>query len=427
LNKIILFLFALTPLFAFAKPVEVKLWHAFDGFIETVFEEAIEEFNDAHEGAYKVSAEKKGNYREVYEKGLAAFDSGNPPHILQIYEVATLSAMKKEGLFEPVGPLMGRFDGAFDPDVYIEAIRAFYSSPSGEMLSLPWNASTGILFYNKRAFKKAGLDPESPPKTWEEMERCFAALKEAGYDGFTTAWPYAYHLEHLSAWHDVPFATKENGFAGDGAQLCCNGPLHVHHLSRLAEWQKTGWFHYAGRFNEEPERLFSSGECAILLQGANRLPLIERNADFPIGVGYLPYWEQFVDAPANLNIGGASLWVMKDFSEEEYQAVVEFFNYLSSAEVQTLWHQKTGYLPITEAAYTHTKDAGFYENHPASEIAVLEVMQNAPTPHTKGIRLPNYVEIREIIAGGLEQAINGSVSAEEALESAIERSNQLLK
>ncbi|NGX46064.1 MAG: sn-glycerol-3-phosphate-binding periplasmic protein UgpB [Chlamydiae bacterium] len=150
-------------------------------------------------------------------------------------------------------------------------------------------------------------------------------------------------------------------------------------------WQAAGWFHYAGRFDEEPERLFASGECAILFQGANRLPLIQRNAQFSIGVGYMPYWEKFTDAPASLNIGGASFWAMKGFSEEEYRGVVQFFDYLSSVEVQAFWHQKTGYLPITEAAYYLTKEEGFYENHPAAEVALLEVMQNLPTPHTKGL------------------------------------------
>lgn len=325
---------------------EIVMVHAFDGFLNEKFSEIVEEFNHQSDSTH-VTLKQVKNYQVAYEEGIQSHKQGKGPHILQVYEVATLSMMLDEGRFVPVGDLLEQYQTRFDPDVYIEVVRKFYSAPDGKILSLPWNASTGILFYNKKAFKEAGLDPENPPKTWPELERMGKNLKNAGYIGYTTAWPAAYHLEHLSCWHDIPFATQENGFKGINARLECNHAEQKFHIGKVAEWSKEGIFSYSGRFTEEPEKRFAKGECAILMQGANRLPLLQRLCDFEIGVGFIPYWPHLTDTPHTLNIGGSSFWALSGFSKEEYRSIAEFFTYLSSIEAQKKWHQATGYLPIT--------------------------------------------------------------------------------
>jgi sn-glycerol 3-phosphate transport system substrate-binding protein len=404
---------------------EITLWHAFDGPLKEAFEEIVQDFNH-QSGSYKVIPIKKGNYADVVKQGLQAFEKGEHPHILQIYEVATLTAMQTKGVFRPVDDLMRSFNKKFDPAVYIDLVRHFYSSPEGKMLSLPWNVSTGLLFYNKEAFKKAGLDPENPPQTWEELESLASKLTARGYTGFTTAWPAAYHLEHLSSWHSLPFATEKNGFLGLSTRFVFNSEERVFHLAKLVEWQKKGIFAYKGRFNEEPEQLFSQGKCAILLQGANRLPLLQKNCPFEIGVGFIPYWKRLVDKPYTLGIGGSSFWVMEKFSEEEYRGIVQFFDYLSSTAVQSFWHEKTGYLPITEAAYHLTKKKGFYKEHPAHEIAVMEVMGRIPTPYSQGVRFGDYMVIRDLIIDQLEKALSLELTPKEALDTAVELGNARL-
>lgn len=408
-------------------PVQLVLWHAFDGFLEEQFKKIVEDFN-FQSGTYFVVPVRKGNYKEVYERGLSAYLDGKPPHILHIYEVATSSAMQTPNFFWPVDDLMRSFHRSFDPDVYIDAVRTFYCCPNGKMLSLPWNASTGALFYNKKAFAEAGLDPNAPPKTWEEIETFSLKLAAKGYTGFTTAWPAAYHLEHFSSCHNLPYATKSNGFAGPDARLIFNQSAEVlHHITQVAKWQKMGLFQYMGRYNEDPEEFFSSGKCAILLQGANRLPILKKKADFEIGVGQMPYYAKFTDAPYALNIGGGSFWVFNGFSDREYRGIVQFFSYLSSTEVQAGWHQKTGYLPITEAAYYLTRKKGFYATHPAVEIPVLEVLTKRHTPNTRGVRLGNYTQVRDVIIDNLEKAFSGELAPQEALDIAAAEGNKLLE
>lgn len=408
-----------------AKPKEIVVWHAFEGFIYDKFAEIVDDFNH-QSGTYHVTLVNKGNYAEVYNLGIEAFENGDAPHILQVYEVATQSMMLKSEMFRPVDELMRHFFKKFDADVYIDAVRDFYSTPDKKMYSLPWNASTGILFYNKDAFKEAGLNPETPPKTWEELEKMGAKLVNAGYVGFVTAWPAAYNLEYICSWHDLPFATHENGLGGLQARLNFNGPYQIRHLDKLVQWQKEKIFHYEGRFVAQPEKMFTDNKCAILLQGANRFPMLKKGSTHPIGVGFIPYWADIVESPYRLTIGGSSFWAMAGFNEEVYRGIAQFLAYLSLPEVQAYWHQQTGYLPITEAAYYLSKKKGFYEKNPAAEIAVLEVMNQKITPNTKGIRLGNYLVIREKILDYMEKALQGEITAKEALDNAVSDGNELL-
>ena len=154
--------------------------------------------------------------------------------------------------------------------------------------------------------------------------------------------------------------------------------------------------------------------------------MLKRGSADPIGVGFLPYWADIQGAPYQLNIGGSSFWALASFDDDVYRGIAHFFSYLSQTEVQAYWHQQTGYLPITEAAYYLSKKKGFYEKNPAAEIAVLEVMNPRRTPNTKGIRLGNYTIVREKILDNLEQAFSGNLTPKQALDKAIEEGNELL-
>jgi sn-glycerol 3-phosphate transport system substrate-binding protein len=404
---------------------EIVFWHAFEGVLLEKFAEVVQDFN-YQSGQFQVKLVYAGNYTQTFNKGVDAFEHGNPPHILQVYEVATQTMTLKPQMYKAVDTLMRSYYKKFDPAVYIDAVREFYSTSEGEMFSFPWNVSTGILFYNKALFAEIGLDPEKPPKTWDEVEKIGIKLVDAGYNGFVTAWPAAYHLELLCSWHNLPFATCENGYKSLSARLIFNDFYQTRHVQKLAEWQKNGVFNYQGRSTKEPEAFFTSGRCGILLQGANRMEVLKRQNSLSIGVGFMPYWQDIKDAPYNLNIGGSSFWVIAGFDEEVYRGIAQFLAYLSLPEIQTWWHQETGYLPVTEAAYYLSKKKGFYENNPAAEIAVLEVMRQKPTPYTKGIRLGNYTVVREKIIDYLEKAFAGELTAKEALDRAVEAGNRLL-
>ncbi len=295
------------------------------------------------------------------------------------------------------------------------------------MLSLPYNSSTPVLYINKNALEEAGLDPEAKPATWPEVEEILVKLKEAGSEcPLTTAWQSWVHLENLSAYHNAPFATEANGFAGTNTELAFNGDLQVKHIDKMGAWAKDGLFSYSGRRNEGGAR-FRSGECAMFTESSAGYAGVKAEADFPFTVTNLPYWPEAEGAPYNTIIGGASLWVMSGHEAEEYAGVAAFLNYLSSAEVQAQWHQDTGYLPITTAAYDLTKEQGFYNENPGTDVAILQMTGKAPTENSKGIRLGNFDQIRAIIDEELEAVWQGQKDAKAALDEAVSRGNELLR
>lgn len=167
-------------------------------------------------------------------------------------------------------------------------------------------------------------------------------------------------LENFSARNGLPFASKNNGFDGTDAVLEFNKPEQVKHIAMLEEMNKKGDFSYVGRKDESTEK-FYNGDCAMTTASSGSLANIREYAKFNYGVGMMPYDADAKDAPQNAIIGGASLWVMQGKDKETYTGVAKFLDFLAKPENAAEWHQKTGYLPITKAAYDLTREQGFYE------------------------------------------------------------------
>jgi len=424
------FLLAGVSTMAFAAPAlaqtEVEFWHAFTGRLGELVAEQVETFNNS-QSDYTVVATHKGNYSETLNAGIAAFRAGEQPDILMVFEVGTATMMAAQGAIKPVYEVMADAGAEFDQDAYIGSVKGYYTSSDGEMLSLPFNSSTPVLWVNRNKLQEAGIDPNTDLSTWEQVGDALTQLKDAGVDcPMTTAWQSWIHLENFSAYHDTPFATKANGFDGVDTELALNSAAQVAHISAMGDWAKDGKFIYAGRRNEGGAN-FRAGECALFTESSAGYAGIKAEAEFDFDVRPLPYWKAVADEPQNTIIGGASLWVMEGQSDEEYKGVAAFLNFLSSPEIQAKWHQDTGYLPITKAAADLTREQGFYDANPGTDIAVIQMTAKAPTDNSKGLRLGSFDQIRGIIDEELEAVWSGDKSAQEALDSAKERGDQLLR
>jgi sn-glycerol 3-phosphate transport system substrate-binding protein len=292
---------------------------------------------------------------------------------------------------------------------------------------MPFNSSTPVLYYNKEAFKKAGLDPNTPPKTWAELEQDALKLKAAGMScGYSSGWQSWIQLENYSAWHGAPFATENNGFDGADAKLEFNKPLQIAHITFLQKMAKEGAFTYVGR-KDEPVSKFYSGDCGIITNSSGSLATIRKYAKFDFGTGMMPYDASVKGAPQNAIIGGASLWVLSGKDPAVYKGVAKFLAYLSSPPVAAKWHQDTGYLPVTTAAYQLTQQQGFYEKNPGSDTAIKQMLNKPPLPYTKGLRLGNMPQIRTIIDEELEQVWSDKKTPKDALDSSVSRGDELLR
>lgn len=403
---------------------EVEWWHAMGGANGEKVNEIAQAFNDSQE-AYSVKPVYKGNYTETMTSAIAAFRAKQQPAIVQVFEVGTASMMAAKGAIYPVHQLMRESGQPFNSADYLSSVTGYYSDTNGNILSMPFNSSTPVLFYNKELFAKAGI--KEAPKTWEQMETVSEALLQNGVScGFTTSWQSWIQLENFSARHDVPFATKENGFAGMDTELAFNSPTQVAHIQKMSEWQKSGVFSYAGRRSDSAPKFYSE-ECAMYMGSSAGYAGMKRNTKFDFGVSQLPYWESETKTPNNTIIGGASLWVLQGHSKEEYKGVASFLSFLSRADVQADWHQFSGYLPITHAAYSLTKGQGYYDANIGTETGVIQMTSTVPTANSKGLRLGNFVQIRDIINESLEGVWSGEKSAQAGLDEAVKRGNTLLR
>ena len=417
-------------LFAFAASAqavtEIQFWHSMTGKLGDKVNEIAQKFN-ATQGDFKVMPVYKGQYDESMAAAIAAYRAGNPPQIVQVFEVGTATMMAAKGAVKPVYQLMADAGEKFDPKAFLGAVYGYYSDTQGRLLSMPFNSSSQVLYINDDAFKKAGLDPANPPRTWPEVGQAAEKLKASGAAcAFTTGWQSWVQLESFSAWHNVPVATKENGFGGLDTRLAWNEPLKVKHIQTLGDWSKKGLFTYAGR-KDEPLSKFTSGDCAMITTSSGSYSNIKANAKFNWRVARLPYWPDVTVAPQNTIIGGATLWVLTQKDPAVYKGIAKFFTFLSSPEVQADWHQSTGYVPITVAAYELTKSQGFYEKNPGFDIAIGELNNKPPTANSKGVRFGNFVEIRNINDEELEQVWNGQKTAKQALDDAVRRGNEQLE
>ncbi|KAF0100801.1 MAG: ugpB [Rhodospirillaceae bacterium] len=412
---------------AFAQ-TEIQFWHAMGGNLGDTVNALAEGFNKS-QSEYKVNPVYKGSYTETLTAAIAAFRAKQAPHVVQVFEVGTANMMAAKGAVYPVYQLMADAKEPFDPKAYIGPVYGYYSTPDGKLLSMPFNSSTPVLYWNKELMQKAGLDPNTPPKTWPELgEMAKKAVAAGAKCGFTPQWQTWTMIENYGAWHNLPYATKDNGFGGTDIELKFNDPARVKFIQMLANWTKDKTFVYGGREGKSTA-LFTAGDCVFHIASSGSAAGIDKalGGTSKYGIGMMPYSPDVIAKPQNSIIGGATLWVLQGRPAAEYKGVAKFMSYLASTPVQAKWHQETGYVPITLAAAEATEKEGFYKKFPGREVAVQELTLNPPTANSKGLRIGNFVQIRDIVDGELENVWSGKKDAKTALDDAVKAGNDQLK
>ena len=412
-----------------ANRIPITFWHGLAQPLGGILEAIAADFN-ASQDRYEVQATFRGSYPETMVSAIAAFRAGRAPHIVQMFEVGTGTMMAATGAVMPVHQLMRDTGVPFDPSVYLPAVRGYYSLPDGRMMALPFNSSTAVMFYNKDAFRAAGLDPERPPRTWSEVRAAAQRIRatNAASIGFTTSWPTWTQFEQFSALHDFPLATRANGMEGMDAVLAINSPLHVRHVQMLLDMHREGSFTYGGR-DSAGDALFVSGQAAIIHASSGLRARILRDAKFAWGVAMLPHHDDVRGAPRNSIIGGAAFWAMTapGRSADEYRGVAEFFRFVGQPHVAAWWHMDTGFVPITFPAFELTESIGYYRRHAGTDLPYRQLTRTEPTENSRGLRLGNMPEIRVVIQEELESVFQGRQTAQQAMDNAVARGNEILR
>jgi sn-glycerol 3-phosphate transport system substrate-binding protein len=406
---------------AAAAPREINFWYPLGGAIGDLIVKMTNDFN-ASQSDYKVVPQFKGSYDETFNAAVAAYRAKKHPHLLVGIGAGSLNLMLSGAIY-PVEDLMKDSGHTVDWSGFVQPVLNYYRTPDGKLLSLPFNSSTPIFWYNKDAFEKAGL--KEPPKTWDDVGDYATKLRQAGFEcGYTTAWQVWVNIDNYSFLQDVPVATQANGMAGIETEFLFNKTRVVQHIQRIQDWGKDGRFLYAGRTWQGAHGAFSGGKCAMMTESSAGFAGIKQAAKFNFAASYLPHEKDVT--PKNSLIGGGSIWAMAGHPKEDYAGVAAYLAFLTSTDRQVEWHKGTGYIPITKAAYEKAKAEGYYQENPHQEVAILQLMREGATENTKALRLGNYVQYVAAIEDELENIWANKKTAQQGLDDAVRRGNEIL-
>ncbi len=365
-------------------------------------------------------AEHFNSQQKEYEIKLVSRTADSTPTLLNLATHEDIARFAvKHRKFRPLHQVMSQAKEHFSADAVAPDMRAGVADGKGQMFALPLALATPVLYYNRAAFKQAGLDPNLPPKTWLEVQAAAGKLRNAGIDcAYTTSWPAWVHIDNLSSW---------NGASTNGPKntLAFNGYLQIRHIALLASWSKGTYFTYFGR-RDDADRHFAAGECGMLTSGSQLYATLRNAPALDIGVAPLPYYDDIAGAPQRTLADGASLWIGAGRKPAEYKGAAKFISFLLSPESQLELARAHGYLPLTKASQSATRGKLLQEESLAFNIADIELDAKGKTAKLPPLRVSQIEPVRIIVEEELESVWNGQKPAKEALDTAVKRSNAIL-
>ncbi|MBN9315216.1 MAG: extracellular solute-binding protein [Devosia sp.] len=410
-----------------AAATKFEFWYGLSGDLSERIQEMCKTFNESQPD-YEIVCVSQDNYDNNLQNTIAAFRANKQPTITQIFDAGTLDLMLSDA-FIPVGQLMADNGFQIDWTNYFSGIASYYSTSKGELLSMPFNSSTAVIYYNTDALAKVGF--EGTPTTWTQVEDVARKMKAAGYDcpvAFDPAGAWQW-FEQFSAIHNQPIATKGNGFGGLDAELVVSKGKFVDQLAWIKKMYDEGLFiHKSKDAGETANDAFVNGKCQITSSSIADHGTFSKQAKDGVHwtVAMLPMLEGF--ERTNSLVGGASLWTLKGKSAEEYKGAAAFYNFLAEPAQAEWWSTVTGYIPVTNTGFEAMKAKGFYDAAPykGRELAIASLTMPAGE-NTRGIRLGGYPSIRAEMVKTIQSVLFNNVPAQQALEEFDAKGNEVLR
>ncbi|KIQ04744.1 glycerol 3-phosphate ABC transporter substrate-binding protein [Agrobacterium tumefaciens] len=400
----------------------ITWWHGMGGRNGEVINEVSQKFNAA-QSACALTPVSKGTYEEALASGIAAFRSGEQPNILQVFDAGAATIINAKGAVIPAEDIITKAGYKFDREAFIPGVRSFFAAADGKFVGMPFNSSAPIMYFNTEALKKAGVEA---PKTWEEFEAAAPKLKEAGFIPLVQTQLTWEFTENFFSRNNLQFATNNNGYDSVvDTKLKVTDPNLVMMFDKLKSWKDQGYFAYYGAGWNDNQKPFEENKVALWIGSSGSFGGLQKTAQMPFSATFLPYWGSIKGAGTNSFIGGAALFAMSGKSEAENKCVADFFQFLTSPELQKFYHQATGYVAITKAAYELTKKEGYYEKQPVAEVGIKQL--SLPGGEwSKGYRLGFYPQIRSIMEREYGRIFSGEVQPKEAMQIIEKEGNELL-
>ena len=384
-------------------PVEIELSHLLDEERAERLAPLVEHFNSQN--------------KNIQVKLTRRVEGGAPKQINLVTRQEYARFLTKQAKFKPLYEVMREAKEPFDVNSFSPELRDSLTDAKGRMFALPLAFSTPILFINKAAFRKAGLNPESPPKTWAEMQEAAGKLADSGsHCPYTTSRPASVFIDNLSAW-DAAEVSNTKGL------LTFNGLAQIKHIAMMATWYKSKYFSYFGR-GDEADRRFANGECGMLTSSSSLFPSLMESRLVEVGVSSFPYHDDVQGAPQNTLADGASLWVANGLKPAETKAVAKFVSYVLSPEIQINLTLAGGFLPMTPVARTAAGSKLMKSDLAGLQVAYAQLKGKASSPT---VRVAQIEPINAIVEEELEAVWSNKKPAKEALDTAVLRGNAVLR
>jgi multiple sugar transport system substrate-binding protein len=388
-----------------AQTTQIEIWHTLSGSNRAEFESMIDRFNGS-QTSVSVDLSHYDDQAELEEDAAEAISGKrDKPDLVQLADDRSPQAVAQHKDILPLYRLLAKYPIA-DASWFLERTTDFVRDSRGQLLAFPYMAEVPVLFYNRDMYRAAGLDADVPPATWPDLQAHLLKLRNDGNVRcpYITADQVKVHIENLAPINDEFFVTPDNGLKSTRNLSFNFNTLYVRHMSLMVSWRKTDLLlrHSAGK---EVNSGFTDGSCSVLTAGSGALGDV-LNSSVSFGVAPVPYYAQETKKPGAPFIGGSALWVVNGHPAARQKATAELLAFLAKPVTAAQWHQKTGYLPLTDAAF-RAADVSFYSRIPGAR-ELIEQMRNRDGAKSAGFDVPNYSKIRPLFNAAFDQAVSGT-------------------
>jgi len=374
---------------------------------------------------YQVVISAKGSYRDTLNAAILAARQGNPPAMVQIFEVGSQQA-KDSGLFVPVGSI----PGAFDTSDYIKPVLQYYTI-GGTVNSIPFNSSNAVMYVNNALMQKAGLNPANAPKTFGEVIKDCAALRAAGdtTDACMTFPLHSWFFEQWMAEQNAPLVNNDNGRGGRATQVLLTSQPALNIVNWIKELNDKGYYTYTGKLENwnGSEAIFLEGKALFHIDSTSEVETITKagkDGGWGATTAVLPIPDN--STREGVVIGGASIWIMKGVPQDVQEAARNFLLYMTNTDNMISWHKLTGYFPVRISSINKLDQAGWFRENPNYAVAFNQLLSTKSSSATAGALMGPFPDVRTIIEEAIQKVLNGA-SVDSAMQQAQKLADQKLQ
>ena len=358
----------------------------------------------------KVNAIYSGNYDDTRVRALSALASGDPAQLAVMFSIDAYDLIEQDLVmaFDDISGVDKNWLNSFYPALMANG------NIEGKTWGIPFQRSTIVAYYNKDLFRAAGLDPEAPPTTWDEIISMGKTLTKDGTYGLmipSTGYPY---------WMFQALAIQ------NGKEVMSNDGLTTYFDDQTVIDTLDFWKSLSTEHGIMPEgtvewgtlrQAFLEGKTAMMWHSTGNLTAVKNNASFDLGVAELP-----ANVRKGSPTGGGNFYVFKETSAEERAAALKLIEFMTSPEQAAAWSIATGYMGVSPAAY-ETEALKKY----TSEFPPALVARNQLEHAVAEFSTFETARVREGLNNAIQAALTGAKSSADALKEAQSAAVRLLR